>query len=318
MSGSGQRRLSAVTVVTAALSSLLAVAAPATAAEAAGAQPAAPKVACTSAKDGLADRLSKGLGQVLSAHTSGHTSFALYDRTSDTRCAYDADRQYDSASVVKVVVLGTLLRQAQEEQRILTADEKKLAEKMITRSDNDATTTLWKRAGLGRINSFLSLAGMHNTVPDTEGYWGLTQINAADQLTLLRLLTSDNSVLTPSSRAYALDLMNRVIPEQRWGVPAGAPAGAKVHVKNGWLQRSAGGWRVHSVGAFTGQGHDYGLVVLTADHPGMPAGVKVIENVARTVHQELNGKAAATAQKPSSRAALPRTSDGSLVPDTGR
>ncbi|MEU4203112.1 serine hydrolase [Streptomyces sp. NPDC039022] len=315
-SDSARRRLFAVPVLTAALSSFLAAATPATAAAATPAQPTSPKVTCTSAKDGLADRLSKDLGQVLGSHTSGHTSFALYDRTSDTRCAYDADRQYDSASVVKVVVLGTLLRQAQDERRALTADEKKLAEKMITRSDNDATTTLWKRAGLGRINGFLRLAGMHNTVPDTEGYWGLTQINAADQLTLLRLLTSENSVLGGASRAYALDLMSRVVPEQRWGVPAGAPAGAKVHVKNGWLQRSSGGWRVHSVGAVTGGGHDYGLVVLTADHPGMDAGVRTIEDLARTLHKDLNGTAR-PAREARARV-LPHTSDGSLVPETGR
>ncbi|MEU2791876.1 serine hydrolase [Streptomyces sp. NPDC007100] len=311
MSGTGQRRLSAV-VVTAALSSLLAAAAPATAAATADAQPTSPQVTCTSAKGGLADRLSEDLGRVLGAHTSGHTSFALYERTSGTRCAYDAGRQYDSASVVKVVVLGALLRQAEDEGRELTADEKKLAEAMITQSDNGATTTLWKRIGLARINVFLRLAGMHGTVPDTEGYWGLTQINAADQLTLLGLLTSENSVLGGASRAYALDLMGRVVPEQRWGVPAGAPAGAKVQVKNGWLQRSSGGWRVHSVGAFTGGGHDYALAVLTADHPGMDAGVGAIEDLSRAVHKDLNGTAGPVR---SARArVLPRTSDGSLVP----
>ena len=30
-----------------------------------------------------------------------------------------------------------------------------------------------------------------------------------------------------------------------------------MHVKNGWLSRATHGWRVNSVGAFTGHGHDY-------------------------------------------------------------
>ncbi|WP_078858636.1 hypothetical protein [Streptomyces sp. NRRL F-2799] len=32
--------------------------------------------------------------------------------------------------------------------------------------------------------------------------------------------------------------------------PAGAPSTVAVHVKNGWLQRSTHGWRVHSLGTF--------------------------------------------------------------------
>ncbi|MFH9422644.1 serine hydrolase [Streptomyces sp. NPDC017529] len=304
-----------MTVATAALSSLLAAAAPA--ATASQAPRTAPQVTCTSADDGLADRLAEDLGKVVKSHASaGRVSFALYDRKSKTGCAYDAKRQYDSASVVKVVVLGALLRQAQDEDRQLTEDEKKLAAAMITESDNGATTTLWKRIGLARINVFLQLAGMHDTVPDTEGYWGLTQINAADQLTLLGLLTSENPVLGGASRAYAVDLMSRVVPEQRWGVPAGAPAGAQVQVKNGWLQRTGGGWRVHSVGAFTGGGHDYALAVLTADHPTMDAGVGAIEDLARTVHRDLNGTARPVREARAR--ALPHTSDGSLVPGAGR
>ncbi|OKI05477.1 hypothetical protein A6A06_11725 [Streptomyces sp. CB02923] len=301
------------------MSSLLATATPAMATPTtdSAAHPTSPQVTCTSAEDGRAERLAKDLGRVLNSHASGgHLSFALYDRKSNTKCAYDASRKYDSASVVKVTVLGALLRQAQDEKRELTADEKNLAEQMITKSDNDATSALWKKIGLARINTFLRLAGMHDTLPDTEGYWGLTQINAADQLTLLNLLTTENSVLGGTARAYALDLMSRVVPEQRWGVPAGAPAGAKVHVKNGWLERTGGGWRVHSVGAFTGQGHDYALAVLTADHPTMSAGVEAIEDLSRTVHKDLNGTAGPARKARAT--VLPNTSDGSLVPGTGR
>ena len=246
-----------------------------------------------------------------------HTSVALYDRVTETTCTYDADRQYDSASVVKTIVLGTLLRQAQDENRELTPAQRELATQMITRSDNDATTALWKQLGLDRIKSFLRLAGMKRTVPDEEGYWGLTQVNATDQLTLMKLFTSGNPVLNKHSRAIALDLMSRVIPSQRWGVPAGAPGGVTVHVKNGWLQRTGGGWRVHSVGAFTGGGHDYGLAVLTADHDSMPAGVQAIEGIARKVHADLNG-AAAKSDSVARSQNLPTASDGSLVPVHGR
>ncbi|MYT33088.1 hypothetical protein GTY73_30905 [Streptomyces sp. SID8354] len=314
----GLRRASAVTALTAAFSSILVAAVPATAAQVSANGRTAPQVVCTSTKSGLAEQLTKDIRTVVnSPNTQGHTSIALYDRTSKTSCTYDADRQHDSASLVKVIVLGALLRQVQDEHRELTRAERTLATKMITASDNDATTTLWKRLGLPRIKEFLRLAGMKHTVPDPDGYWGLTQINASDQLTLIALFTATNSVLDNSSRAYALDLLNQVIPTQRWGVPAGAPSGARVHVKNGWLQRTGGGWRVHSVGAFTERGHDYGLVVLTSDHASMPAGVGVIENLAHKIHVDLNESPAATGRTLRSQS-LPDTSDGSLVPESDR
>ncbi|MFK0296115.1 serine hydrolase [Streptomyces sp. NPDC090442] len=254
---------------------------------------------------------------VNSPDAKGHTSVALYDRTTKTSCTFDADRQHDSASVVKTIVLGALLRQVQDEHRALREAERTLATKMITASDNDSTTALWKQLGLTRIKEFLRLAGMRHTVPDPDGYWGLTQINAADQLTLMELFTATNSVLEDDSRAFALDLMNQVIPAQRWGVPAGAPSGARVHVKNGWLQRTGGGWRVHSVGAFTGGDYDYGLVVLTSDHASMSAGVGVIEGLARRIHADVNKTPASAGHSLRSRS-LPTTSDGSRVPESGR
>ncbi len=96
---------------------------------------------------------------------------------------------------------------------------------------------------------------MDQTRLGDDGYWGLTQVTAHDEMLLLKLLTRPNSVLTAASRAYQLGLMARVISSQRWGTPAGAPAGVGVHVKNGWLPESSG-WHVNSIGAFTGKGQE--------------------------------------------------------------
>jgi beta-lactamase class A len=180
-----------------------------------------------------------------------------------------------------------------EQHRALTAHEVELTTAMITKSDNDATNALWHQIGHAGIQHFLSLAGMGDTVPGPKGYWGHTQVTAGDQLKLLRLLTSDNSVLDRDARTYALRLMNRVVPEQRWGTPAGAPATATVQVKNGWLPRDTHGWRVHSVGVFTGGGHDYGMAVLSQDNRAMADGVATVEGAARAVNRDLNTSTAA-------------------------
>jgi beta-lactamase class A len=104
---------------------------------------------------------------------------------------------------------------------------------MITQSDNDAASALWAELGEHSLQHFLNLAQMTHTDLGPGGYWGLTQITAYDEMRLLQLLLNPNPVLTAASRSYALGLMAHVTPSQRWGVPAGAPAGLTVHVKNG-------------------------------------------------------------------------------------
>ena len=99
-------------------------------------------------------------------------------------------------------------------------------------------------------------------------------------------------MLDTSARDYALSLMAHVIPAQRWGVPAGAPARLTVHVKNGWLPLATHGWRIHSIGGFTGRGGGYSIVVLTQDNPTMAYGIATIEAIAEVINRDLNPAAA--------------------------
>ena len=133
---------------------------------------------------------------------------------------------------------------------------------------------------------------MTHTVLGPDGLWGLTQITASDETLLLRLLLAENKVLDTSSRDYALSLMAHVIPAQRWGVPAGAPTSLTVHVKNGWLPLATHGWRIHSIGCFTGHGGGYSIVVLTQDNPTMAYGIATIEAIAEVINRDLNPAAA--------------------------
>ncbi|MFE6158987.1 serine hydrolase [Streptomyces sp. NPDC056486] len=252
----------------------------------AAAAAAAPKVTCTSAQAGLAAKLTKDITAALK-NRKGTVAIGLRDRTTDTTCTLRSTTAFDSASVVKATVLSTLLWDAQKTGRALTSREKSLATSMITKSDNDATSTLWRQLGAAKVTAFLKAAKMTKTVPGSGGYWGLTRINATDEQKLLALVTGKNTVLTDASRAYVLKLMGKVIPSQRWGTPAGAPSGVSIHVKNGWLQRSTHGWRVHSIGAFKGGGHDYTLSVLTHGNSTMNYGVATIQGVAKAVHKDL-------------------------------
>jgi len=140
---------------------------------------------------------------------------------------------------------------------------------------------------------------MTHTILGPGGVWGLTQITAPDEILLLRLLLNPNAVLSPNSRGHALRLMAQVIPSQRWGVPAGAPTSLTAHVKNGWLPRATHGWRIHSIGCFTGRGGGYSIVVLTQDNPSMTYGITTVEAIARVINRDLNP--GARARVPASR-----------------
>jgi len=80
--------------------------------------------------------------------------------------------------------------------------------------------------------------------------------------------------------------MADVVPDQRWGVPAGAPPDVTVHLKNGWLP-DPDLWDVNSIGDFTRHDIDYSIAILTRDDPDMAYGVAVVETVARLINRAL-------------------------------
>jgi hypothetical protein len=253
-------------------------------AQAGGASAAASSICQSARHPALAARLSSGILSALSRRSSA-VGLTVYDRVTGVTCKLHPHWHMDSASVVKVTILSALLR---KEHGNLTAAQKQLATQMITVSDNNAASALWAETGPTSLQNFLNLAGMQETQLGPDGFWGLTQITAHDEMTLLKLLTSKNSVLSAASCGYVLNLMAHVIPSERWGVPAGAPTNVTVHVKNGWLPQPTHGWRIHSIGSFSGHGRNYMIVVLTWNNPTMTYGVDTIQAVAEVINHALN------------------------------
>jgi beta-lactamase class A len=234
----------------------------------------------------LAARLSAGIRDALLGRADQH-AVTVYDTATGVSCHTNSGQHFASASIVKAIILAALLRWHQETGTPLSSWERAEATLMITESDNDAATALWNEVGMSRLQHFLDLAKMDQTRLGQDGYWGLTQVTAHDEMLLLELLTQPNPVLTASSRAYQLGLMARVIPSQRWGTPAGAPGDVTVHVKNGWLPE-ASGWHINSIGAFTAKQRSYLIAALTDDNQSEQYGIDTIEAVARVVHRDLS------------------------------
>jgi beta-lactamase class A len=284
---------SALTAAILTLPALLFAAGPARAAASPAASPAigpaaaSPPVCASSSHPALAARISQAI-RTARRHRVSFVAVEVDDPGAGLLCRFHGTSHFDSASVVKVTILAALLRKAQAHHRSLTRTERSLAWAMITRSDNNAASALWADTGRTSLRRFLARARMTHTVLGPGGAWGLTRITADDETRLLWLLLKANQVLNTSSRHYALALMAKVTPSQRWGVPAGAPRRLVVHVKNGWLPLAPHGWRINSIGGFTGDGQRYSIVVLTQDNPTMDYGVDTVEAIARAVNRALN------------------------------
>jgi hypothetical protein len=121
--------------------------------------------------------------------------------------------------------------------------------------------------------------------------WGLTQLTAGDELILLKLLSSRGHVLGAAARRYVRWLMAHVVPDQRWGVSAGAPSDVTVHIKNGWLPYPVSSdWHINSIGIFTGHDIEYQIAVLTDGNPSMAYGIDTIQRAARVINHDLAGR----------------------------
>jgi beta-lactamase class A len=214
---------------------------------------------------------------------AGNKSVAVFDATTGANYSVAPQSSFVTASIVKVDILATLLRLAQDAHRGLTSQEQATATRMIEFSDNSAATTLWNEVGGGvGVARFNRLVGMPSTVPGSGGLWGLTRTTAPDQVQLLRVAAYHNAVLGDPQRLYLQTLMQQVTSSQRWGVSGGVPSGVNVAIKNGWLP-VGGGWQINSIGHIFGNAKDYVIAVLTSGNPSMGYGITTVQGVSALV-----------------------------------
>lgn len=224
----------------------------------------------------------------LAGVTGDDVTAAVYDARTGYTSLFRPGIAEDTASIMKVDILATLLAQAQANATPLTSEQQELAEDMIEESDDNDAQDLWDgEGGATAVASFDAQVGLTNTDPDAAGYWGLSTTTAADQVKLLEKVAYPNALLTDASRAYELDLMSNVDPAQAWGVSAGAPPGVTVALKNGWLPLDSGGWQINSIGYIDGDGRDYVIAVLTSGDATEGEGIQTIQGLSSLVWQEL-------------------------------
>jgi beta-lactamase class A len=244
----------------------------------------------TSASEGVASPFA-ALGPYL-AGRSGQVTAAVYDAQTNQTWSLNPEDVQDTASIVKVEIMGTALREAQAAGEDLPQSEAALMPSMIENSNNQSATTLLNDVGgpdaLARFDSSI---GMTDTTPSSLAFipgtslpgWGLTTTTALDEVTLVSKFAFPNAVLSDESREYGLSLMENVEADQTWGVSGGVPVGTMVALKNGWLPLGPSNWQVNSIGWVSGDGRDYVLAVLTTGSPTEAYGIATIETMASSI-----------------------------------
>jgi beta-lactamase class A len=199
-------------------------------------------------------------------------------------------RVHDTASIVKMEILAMLLEKYSSVSAI-PSDKKDLAKKMITVSDNDATTKLYNfLGGCDALAAAHKRYGLTYTKSSADCRWGLTTTNVTDQLNIVNRLLY-KGMLADDEVNYARSLMGSVSSNQDWGVKAAAKSGETVWIKNGWDSRSSLGglWVVNSVGVINVPNQKaIRMAILTSKAANESNGIKYVEEIAKIARSVIN------------------------------
>lgn len=185
----------------------------------------------------------------------------IFDRvTGATRLSIDADRQFRSASLVKLMIAIDALRQGASES------ERERIARMLSLSDDDIASSLWVKYSPAIVPRVAEQVGLQNTeAPEVTGQWGEVKVTANDIVRIyqyvLRQLPAEDSALIVDALAqapqYAADNF-----DQHFGIPDGLTA--QWAIKQGWGNNDHA-MVLHSTG-LVGESWRY-IVVLLTEHP---------------------------------------------------
>jgi len=239
----------------------------------------------------IPDPFTTGAMNAFLASRQGNVTAAAEDLLTGRTFVYHPFTREQTASIIKVNILETLLRQVQERNSWLSSSQLVLAQGMIENSNNDDATALFNQeGGAGALAAFDARLAMDQTTPNVA--WGLTTTTAGNQIKLLQQLVLQHSLLDQRARQYQLGLMSHVESDQHWGVSGGVPPGVLIALKNGWLP-VPGGWQVNSIGRIRGDGRWYLIAVMTNGNSTEGYGIDTIQGISSLVWRDFAPRRAA-------------------------
>jgi len=202
---------------------------------------------------------------------AGRTAFAVLD-SSGHLSGLRVHEHFETASVVKVMMLTAYLQMLSAQHRGLRTADRSLLYPMIHISDNEAASAVLAIVGAPALARVAREAGMTDYAPGV-GWWAYTQTSAADQA---RLLFALDRLIPARFYGYARYLMSTIEPSQSWGIPPVARPRWQVFFKTGQLPEQG---LYNEVARLEGHGLTFAVAVLTDGDPSMGYGQQTIEEV---------------------------------------
>ncbi len=204
----------------------------------------------------------------------GRVRFAVYDETTGRRWGFRETEQVHCASLLKTLLMATYLRQSSVRDRALTEKDRALLRPMIRESANGPASKLVVRLGSDAIRRTAKGAGMGAV--DVTLHWGQTPTSARQQVALFSSLPR---LIPRRHREYAMQLLETIVPSQRWGVAQAAlPAGWTIAFKGGW--GSGSGAVDHQTALLTSGERRLVLSITTTTNPSHKVGKATLKGVA--------------------------------------
>jgi hypothetical protein len=195
---------------------------------------------------------------------------AIADR--DGIAGIHSRRVFESASVVKAMLLVGYRQMLDRQGRALSDEDDEELRPMITESANDQATWVYNHLGNADLTRLAADTRMRQFTI-TGSSWSSARFSARDQAKFfwhIRALAPDQF------RDYAMGLLSSIVPSQSWGIARVARnRGYSPFFKGGW-----GGGLVHQAALLSGS---RAVVVLTDGNPTMHYGIATITGVARRV-----------------------------------
>jgi hypothetical protein len=165
------------------------------------------------------------------------TSYLMFDRlTNRVVLSQDPDKQYRSASVVKLLIALDYLT-IKGSLANVPADDLAQLQSMLRSSDDDAARYFYRGDGYTDvITRMVTKLGLQHTAPPADrNYWGYTAISASDILRTYQYLLHDTN---DEFGSFILDQIGQSTQcakdgsNQYFGIPSAVPA--PFRIKQGW------------------------------------------------------------------------------------
>jgi hypothetical protein len=205
----------------------------------------------------------------------GRTAFAVVDSSGRVGGRH-LHEHFETASVVKVMMLTAFLQMRAAQHRGLSAADTSLLYPMIHESNNDAASAVLSIVGGAAVARVARAARMSDYAPGI-GWWAYSQTSAIDQA---RLMSMIDRLIPARFYGYARYLLATIEPSQSWGFPPVARPRWQVFFKTGALPERGLFNEVARLERGPPRPLTFSVAVLTDGDPSMGYGERTIEGVA--------------------------------------